>query len=64
MPEGNKKQVDGKLIAKSSIGFGTILAITLSWTSNQAILWAIIHGVLGWLYVIYYLVVRDDWSWF
>ena len=35
------------------IGFGTALAITISFVHNRSILWAIIHGILGWLYVIW-----------
>jgi hypothetical protein len=37
----------------SGIGFGTALAIVISYDHNHSILWAIIHGVLSWLYVIY-----------
>jgi hypothetical protein len=40
--------------AKAGIGFGSALAITMSWSTNKSILWAIIHGVLSWFYVIYY----------
>ena len=40
--------------AAAGIGFGSALAITISWTANKSILWAIIHGLLGWIYVIYY----------
>jgi hypothetical protein len=40
--------------AKVGIGFGSALAITISWSANRSILWALIHGVLSWLYVIYY----------
>jgi len=40
--------------AKVGIGFGTALAI--SWTANKSILWVIVHGILGWIYVIYYLI--------
>jgi hypothetical protein len=39
------------------VGLGTIIAVVLSWNRNQSILWAIIHGLLGWLYVIYVLIV-------
>jgi len=42
--------------AKVGVGFGTALAITISWTANKSILWVILHGILGWLYVIYYLI--------
>ena len=40
--------------AKYGIGFGSALAIAISYTNNHSILWAIIHGILGWLYVIYF----------
>ncbi len=42
--------------AKVGVGFGSALAITISWSANKSILWAILHGVLGWVYVIYYAV--------
>lgn len=41
-----------------SIGVGSILAIVLSWTRNQSILWAILHAFFGWLYVVYYAFTR------
>jgi hypothetical protein len=37
--------------------YGTIIAVAISWTRNKSVLWAIIHGLLGWLYVIYALIV-------
>jgi hypothetical protein len=42
----------------NGISFGTALAIAISWSVNQSILWAILHGFFGWLYVIYYAIVR------
>jgi hypothetical protein len=39
------------------IGLGTIIAVVVSWSRNKSILWAIIHGLLGWIYVIYALLV-------
>ena len=45
-------------VAKAGIGFGSALAITISWSVNHSILWAIIHGALGWFYVIYYALTR------
>ena len=42
--------------AKAGIGFGTALAIAISWSANGSILWAIIHGMLSWVYVIYYAI--------
>ncbi len=38
------------------IGLGTIVAVVISWSRNKSILWAIVHGILGWLYVIYILI--------
>ncbi len=46
----------GRDAAKVGIGFGTALAITISWTANKSILWVIVHGILGWIDVIYYLI--------
>ncbi len=43
-------------VVRGGISFGTALAIVISWTANHSILWAIIHGLLSWLYVIYYLI--------
>ena len=40
----------------AGIGFGTALAIAISWSANKSILWAILHGVFSWLYVIYYAI--------
>ncbi|KPQ00698.1 MAG: hypothetical protein HLUCCA01_02150 [Bacteroidetes bacterium HLUCCA01] len=41
----------------TGIGIGTILAMIFSWTANQSLFWLLIHGLLGWIYVIYYLIV-------
>lgn len=38
---------------KAGIGFGTALVIAISYGHNQSILWAIVHGLLSWLFVIY-----------
>ena len=47
----------GTSVVKAGIGFGTALAITISWTANKSLLWAVIHGVLSWVYVVYYALV-------
>jgi hypothetical protein len=44
--------------AKVGIGFGSALAITISWSANKSILWAIIHGFLSWVYVVYYALTH------
>lgn len=32
---------------------GVAIAVQISWAFNESIGWAILHGILGWLYVIY-----------
>jgi hypothetical protein len=44
--------------AKVGVGFGTALAITISWSVNKSILWAIFHGLISWVYVVYYVITR------
>ena len=37
------------------LSFGSCLAIVISYTAWQSIPWAIFHGMLSWVYVIYYI---------
>jgi hypothetical protein len=48
-------QVEG---AKYGVSFGSALAIAISYVNNHSLLWAIIHGLLGWLYVVYFALFR------
>ncbi len=48
----------GSEITRSGIGFGTALAMVISWNANGSVLWAIVHGIFSWFYVIYYVVTR------
>lgn len=34
--------------------YGAIFAIVLSWTKWHLFWWAVLHGIFGWIYVIYY----------
>ena len=52
---GYSVQVEG---AKYGVSFGSALAIAISYTANHSILWAIIHGIFSWLYVIYFALFR------
>ncbi|WP_199768507.1 hypothetical protein [Sphingobacterium sp. HMA12] len=47
-------------ITQSGIGLGSVIAVVTSWDRNKSILWALIHGILGWLYVIYFAFTRSD----
>jgi hypothetical protein len=44
--------------AKAGVGFGTALAITISWSIHHSIFWAVVHGFFSWLYVIYFALTR------
>jgi len=50
--------MSSKEAAKHGITFGTALAIAISWSLHHSILWAIVHGSLSWLYVIYFVLTR------
>ena len=45
-------------MAKAGVSFGSALAIAISWSQHQSIVWAIIHGFLSWLYVAWYAFMR------
>ena len=44
-------------VAKDGASFGSALAIAISYTNNHSILWAIIHAIFSWVYVIYFALV-------
>jgi hypothetical protein len=39
-------------------GFGSMMAIAISWSANHSILWMILQGIFSWFYVIYYAIKR------
>jgi len=45
-------------VVRSGITMGSALAITISWSLHQSILWAILHGFFSWLYVVYFALTR------
>jgi len=53
MPEGLMSELKTSA-ASGGIGFGCALAITISWSVNHSIWWAIVHGICSWFYVIYF----------
>ena len=42
--------------------FGSALAMILSYAKNVSILWAILHGVLSWFYILFRAM--QIWGWF
>lgn len=47
-------------VASGGIGLGAALAVCISWSPHHSILWALLHGFFGWLYVIYF-AITDGW---
>lgn len=50
----SNKAIDG------GIGLGSIIAVVASWSRNEPVLYAILHGFLGWAYVIYFALTREE----
>jgi len=38
------------------VWLGTLLAAVISYVNWRSIAWAILHAILGWVYVIYYII--------
>lgn len=38
--------------------FGSALAMVLSWSRNASILYCIGHGIVSWIYVVYFALTR------
>ena len=51
---GRSKKV-GKTV-KAGISFGSALAMVISYVNWHSVGWAIFHGLLSWVYVIYYII--------
>ena len=50
----------GERLVDYGIGFGSTIAIVVSWSQNKSIALVILHGILGWFYVIYYLITHNN----
>ena len=53
-----QRRFDVRATARSGASFGSALAIAISWSVHKSVLWAILHGLLSWLYVAYYVLTR------
>lgn len=41
----------------AGVGLGNVIAALVSWSLNHSIGWAFVHGLCGWLYLLYYWLV-------
>jgi len=42
-------------VVRSGITFGTALAMVISYDHNGSVLWAVVHGLTSWFYVVYHI---------
>jgi len=54
------KFVSAGQVVKTGVSFGSALAMILSFTHSHSVLWAIFHGLLSWVYVVYYVLVHGN----
>jgi hypothetical protein len=45
-------------VGTAGITVGSCLAMILSWDRSHSILWAILHCLFSWAYVVYYAITR------
>lgn len=50
-----KKITVGKTV-KTGISFGSALAMVISYSTWHSVGWAVFHGLLSWVYVIYFIL--------
>lgn len=58
MPTEGDRMSAGRELVRTGISMGSALAMIISWSKSASVLWAIFHGILSWLYVIYYVITR------
>ena len=51
-----EKKVTVSKTVQHGVTFGSALAMVISYVNWHSIGWAIIHGILSWGYVIYYVI--------
>lgn len=45
---------------EKGVGLGTVIAVVTSWSRNNSVLWAIFHGLCSWIYVVYFILTREE----
>lgn len=56
MEETKQKQHTVRKTVKTGITFGSALAMVISYVNWHSVGWAIFHGLLSWVYVIYFVL--------
>lgn len=58
----NPSGATNEIVYQGGVGLGSLLAVVISWDRNHSILWAILHAICGWFYVLYFVIVRNKKS--
>lgn len=45
-----------KLVMVQQWFFGGTIAVVLSYSLHRSVLWAVVHGTLGWFYIVYHFL--------
>lgn len=56
MSNSGENQTVIKKTVRTGVTFGSALAMVISYTAWRSVGWAIVHGLLSWAYVIYYVI--------
>jgi hypothetical protein len=60
--DGFSQQIEMSSIKNTAIsggiGLGSVLAVVVSWERNRSVLFAFLHGIFSWLYVLYFVLTR------
>ncbi|MDD4125008.1 MAG: helix-turn-helix transcriptional regulator [Eubacteriales bacterium] len=54
-------QTGARNSSKAGLGIGVALAVVISYVKWHSIGWAILHGILNWVYVIYF-IIKYGWN--
>lgn len=52
----NDRRVVVEKTVKNGVTFGSALAMVISYCTWKSVGWAIVHGLLSWVYVIYFIL--------
>ena len=62
--DGFSQQIEMSSIKNTAIsggiGLGSVLAVVVSWERNKSVLFAFLHGIFSWLYVLYFVLTRKQ----
>ncbi|QED38089.1 hypothetical protein FK178_10295 [Antarcticibacterium arcticum] len=57
----SQDQIDSatkRTVIYNGINFGSVIAAITSWERNKSVLWAVVHGIFSWFYVLYFVLTR------